>query len=437
MPHPPADDCESLRSSARRTAEAGLADDASELYRKLLSSRADDLEALNFLGIHAMAYGRFPVARELLERALLVAPADGATRKNLGITLLQSGEPEAARQLLLQAVADAPGFFTARLYLALAYERLGQPNEALAEYFRAITSAQSEGYWLSPASTPTGLRPVVEHATRFVRAGHRRLLHAVLAPLHARHGRDAMARVDQCLSGYLGEIACKPENPAQRPTFLYFPGLPEIPILPRELFPWYEQMEASTDAIRNELLAVLSADADLEPFLGEPPPGMKSDYLTTSRDDAKAQWDGLFFHRHGRRNEENCQRCPATAAALEAAPIVHIRDHSPEGLFSVLGAGSHILPHTGMTNTRLVTHLPLLVPGDCALRVADQRHDWQQGRCVTFDDTFEHEAWNNSDRTRVILLFDIWNPHLTEIERIALTELVPAIGNLTGEQIAG
>jgi len=437
MPHSPTGDCESLRSSARDAAEAGRADDAAMLYRKLLGSRPDDLEALNFLGVHAMAHGWFPRAREMLERALSIAPTDGATRKNLGITLLQSGEPEAARRLLSQAVGSAPDFFTARLYLGLALERLGQPHEALAEYFRAIASAQAEGYWLSPASTPAGLRPVVEHASRFVRAGHRRLLHAVLAPLHARHGRAAMARVDRCLDGYLGEVACKPGNPDQRPTFLYFPGLPETPILSRELFPWYERMEASTDAIREELLAVLAADADLEPFLGEPPPGMKSDYLASSRNGAKAQWDGLFFHRHGRRNEENCRRCPATAAALEAAPTVHIRDHSPEALFSVLGAGSHILPHTGMTNTRLVTHLPLLVPGDCSLRVADQRHDWQQGRCVTFDDTFEHEAWNNSDRTRVILLFDIWNPHLTGIERTALAELVPAIAGLTGEQLAG
>ena len=169
------------------------------------------------------------------------------------------------------------------------------------------------------------------------------------------------------------------------------------------------------------------------PFLGEPPPGMKSEYLAGNA--GRPQWDGFFFHRHGRRNDANCRRAPDTAAALDVAPIVRIPGHAPEALFSVLGAGSHILPHTGVTNTRVVTHLPLLVPGDCTLRVANQRHDWQEGHCVTFDDTFEHEAWNNSDRTRVVLLFDVWNPYLTDVECAGITELVRTIGDLKGDQL--
>ena len=84
-----------------------------------------------------------------------------------------------------------------------------------------------------------------------------------------------------------------------------------------------------------------------------------------------------------------------------------------------------------MTNTRAVTHLPLVVPRDCAIRVADQQHAWQPGRCISFNDTFEHEAWNRSEETRVILLFDTWNPHLDAVEQEAITEFVAAIGNTT------
>jgi aspartate beta-hydroxylase len=116
-------------------------------------------------------------------------------------------------------------------------------------------------------------------------------------------------------------------------------------------------------------------------------------------------------------------------------PLVRIRDHAPETLYSVLRPGTHILPHRGVTNTRLVTHLPLIVPPDCALRVGGETHVWEEGRCITFDDTFEHEAWNRSDQTRVVLILDSWNPDLSEAEQAAVTDLVAAIGdfNRAGE----
>jgi tetratricopeptide (TPR) repeat protein len=422
------------RAQARRAAEAGQLSAAQAAYAALLQASPDDVEALNFLAVLALSEGRHIRARELLEHALAVEPGDAPTRKNLGLALLHSGDPERARYVLQPAVDELPDYYVARLYLGVALERMGQQRQAVTEYLRALTAAHSEGQWRDAAGTPAGLRPVVAHAAEVVRSGYPALLRAVLAPLRERHGAAAMARVEKCLAGYLGEISVQSDHPDQKATFLYFPDLPAMPFLPRELFPWYAEMEASTDAIRDELLAVLDADAQLVPFLGEPLPGMKSSYLD-GRGDITPQWDGLFFHRHGLRHDANCDRCPRTAAALDAAPTVHIRGHAPESLFSVLGAGSHILPHTGVTNTRVVTHLPLLVPGECALRVVDQRHEWQEGRCITFDDTFEHEAWNHSDRTRVILLFDVWNPYLSEVEQVAITELVAAIGDLKGDQL--
>lgn len=425
---------ENQRAAARRAAEAGQLSVAQAAYAALLKASPDDVEALNFIAVLALSEGRHARARELLEHALAVDPDDVPTRKNLGLALLHSGNPERARHVLQPAVDELPDYFVARLYLGVALERLGQQRQAVAEYLRTLTAAHREGQWRDAQSTPAGLRPVVAHAAGIVRSGYPRLLRAVLAPLHERHGAAAMARVEKCLTGYLGEITVQSEHPSQKATFLYFPDLPAMPFLPRDLFPWYAEMEASTVAIRDELLAVLAADAKLVSFLGEPPPGMKSSYLG-GRADVTPQWDGLFFHRHGHRNDTNCERCPLTAAALDAAPTVHIRGHAPEALFSVLGPGSHILPHTGVTNTRVVTHLPLLVPGECTLRVADQRHDWREGRCITFDDTFEHEAWNNSDQTRVILLFDVWNPYLTEVEQVAITELVATIGELKGDEL--
>ncbi len=97
-------------------------------------------------------------------------------------------------------------------------------------------------------------------------------------------------------------------------------------------------------------------------------------------------------------------------------------------MFSVLTPGTHILPHRGVTNTRVVCHLPLVVPEDCALVVGGEKHAWREGEAVAFDDTYEHEAWNRGNKTRVVLIVDVWNPHLTAAERDAVTALVGAIG---------
>lgn len=393
-----------LRADARDAAGNNSTDTAEAAYAALLAMAPDDLEALNFLAMLALSRQRLPRAQELLEVARMVAPDDGTTRTNLGAVLLQSGDIEAAEQLLRDAVRDDPGAFVARLYLGVALERQQHWREASIHYFKAIGAAQEQGLWTSSQTTPAGLRPTVEHAIRLTRAARKQLLGAVLAPLQERFGAEATVRVSRCLANYLGEINCPPPHPQQKPGFLYFPGLPAEPFLPRQAFPWYEALEDNSPVLREELLRVLDSQPTLEPFLGPPPPGGKAGGLDSPDGSATPQWDGFFFYRHGQRRDDNCERSPQTAAELEATSIVHIREHAPEALFSVLGPGSHILPHHGVTNTRVVTHLPLIVPGQCALRVADQQHQWQEGRCISFDDTFEHEAWNNSDQTRVILL---------------------------------
>jgi aspartate beta-hydroxylase len=92
-----------------------------------------------------------------------------------------------------------------------------------------------------------------------------------------------------------------------------------------------------------------------------------------------------------------------------------------------LRPGARIPPHTGYVNTRLICHLPLIVPDGCAIRVGNETRAWQEGRALVFDDTVEHEAWNRSDRLRVVLLFDIWRPELTLEERELVTRLLQAV----------
>jgi aspartate beta-hydroxylase len=234
-----------------------------------------------------------------------------------------------------------------------------------------------------------------------------------------------LQRVERCLRLQLLEEQPVHPDPRQRPTFLYFPDLSASPYLERTLFPWIADLEAQTNVIRAELLQVLGSEAGRERVF-------TSDALEQQNLRGLSQppsWNGYYFYRHGERRLENCSACPRTIAALDALPLARVPAHAPEALYSVFTPGTQLLPHRGVTNTRVVGHLPLIVPPDCALSVGGEVHEWHEGRVVVFDDTYEHEAWNRSDLTRVILIFDLWHPALTAPEREAVTDLVVALGD--------
>lgn len=405
---------------------------AEQSYLHLLETRPDDLEALRQLANIQLARGAVDRAIELLVSADRAHPDDAVTLHQLGVARMTGGDFPGAVADLRRGLKLAPNMFVARLRLGMLLDQLGETYEALVASFMAINVAQARGRWLSDETTAPEFRDAVKSAMQYVNAGRRNLFDAVLEPLRQRYGKSELVRVEECLAIYLGEQKAALPDPRQQPKFLYFPGVPSQPYYPRERFPWQAELEANTAMICEELRGVLSQPRDLESFLQTDSPQDAADLLRSSGTEAAA-WDAYFFHRHGERYDAHAARCPQTAALLDALPLARVREHSPETLFSVLRPGTHILPHRGVTNTRLVTHLPLIVPPDCALRVGGEIHEWQEGRCVTFDDTYEHEAWNNSNETRVVLIIDSWNPDLSDAERAAVADLVGAIGDFNRE----
>jgi aspartyl/asparaginyl beta-hydroxylase (cupin superfamily) len=125
--------------------------------------------------------------------------------------------------------------------------------------------------------------------------------------------------------------------------------------------------------------------------------------------------------------EENAGRCPLIMRLLELPPIPRIKRRSPMALISILRPGTHIPPHTGMLNTRLICHIPLVVPPGCRLRVGAETRDVVEGKAMIFDDSIEHEAWNDGDAVRAVLLFEIWRPEISEDEKVALTAMFEAV----------
>lgn len=418
---------DACRAAAREHLRKGDLDLAERSYADLLNDSPNDLEALQFVADRHYVRGELSRATDLLMNVVRQQPDHPGTNLQLGVVQLAAGNFSGAADSLQRGLRRTPEAFVARLRLGVALEQLGRSHEALVAYFIALRTAQNKGRWLDDATTAPGLRDVVKYAARYVHTERHRLFRGVLDPLRARYGASELARVEHSLAIYIGEQPANLPDPRQQPRFLYFAGLPSQPYYPRERFPWLDALEDAFAAIRGELEVLLLEGQPMEAFLG-PQAAQSAEEMLRSSGGHQAAWDAWFFYRHGDRHDDHCARCPVTAGLLDSLPLVRIRDHAPEALFSVLKPGTHILPHRGVTNTRLVTHLPLIIPADCALKVGGETHAWQEGKCVTFDDTFEHEAWNHSEQTRVVLILDSWNPDLTEVEQAAITDLVEAIG---------
>ncbi|RZM32489.1 MAG: aspartyl/asparaginyl beta-hydroxylase domain-containing protein, partial [Sphingomonas sp.] len=196
---------------------------------------------------------------------------------------------------------------------------------------------------------------------------------------------------------------------------LHYPFLPADEFFDRDHFPWLSSIEAQAGVIRDELLALI-ADRDdaIVPYVQQDAGTPRNKW---SELDRSTRWGAFFLWRHGERIDAACSACPATAAAVERLPLADIPGRAPTVFFSLLEPGAHIPAHTGVTNTRAIVHLPLVVPAGCRFRVGGETRLWREGDAFAFDDTIEHEAWNDGPDLRAVLIFDTWNPHLQDDER--------------------
>jgi aspartate beta-hydroxylase len=403
---------------ARALVESTQVLQAEAAYASILKEWPECAEACVLLAKFAMERGDAMRAANLLERARVVEPDAPQLAVNLGYAYARSGRPVGARNLMDATVARFPEFHAAWMLLGQLAESIGDRATASRAYTQAIKQARRKGMWLNEATTPPQHSGVVANAMQQVRLWWRERFFASFQALREKYGNDELKRVDRMLAGYLREADVAPDDPRQRPRFLYFPDIPSTPFLDPFLRPWGKKLADAFPEIRAEA-AQLRADQVQQQLNGAAP--------NTTR-------DAFFFYRRGQRYDDNHLRCPRTSAVLESADLCRIRDQTPEICFLMMAPGARVAPQYGVTNMRVVLHLPLIVPGDCALGIIDgDVHQWKEGELMMFDDTFQHEAWNRSDQTCVNLLMDAWNPHLTEVETQALKELVETISDFESE----
>lgn len=413
-----------LSESAAELARRGQSADAAQIYQKILELAPYNLPALNFLTTRAFDNNDTDLCLQLLERALQVNPDPSGTHLNIAMVYKARGEHARALAAMDDALQAKPSFAKAALTKAALLEEMGREQDAIAAYARAFNlSPVLRRSRQDPERVLPQLREPAARGDALITRTMLGLIDAALAPIRAGCSAEELQRVDAFVDIYIGRSLPKYAHAAQRPTFLYFPGLEPQPFFEREAFDWYGGLEAAAEEIRAELLAVLQEPEQLKPYvdLSVPDPGQ---WAGLNR---SLQWSSFHLYKAGQRVEENCRRCPATLAAVEKLPLPRNATHSPEAFFSILKPGTHIPPHFGLGNYKLATHLALIVPADCAIRVGNETRNWEAGRCLTFDDSFRHEAWNNSGELRAVLILDTWNPQLSELERSAVSAVFGAM----------
>jgi aspartyl/asparaginyl beta-hydroxylase (cupin superfamily) len=406
-----------IRALMEAVDRADQAGDRSEAERVLAKARAmapDHPGLLNVAGMRALLGGDPRSARPLLERAAGLDPASPMLWLNLALAQRELRDEAAERDALEKALVADPRFFPALLHKARLFERQGK-RKAAAQMYHAFLCCVPAGVQQPPA-----VQTAMEHASKVLRENDAALetfLRPRVEEARARHAGARLERFDACFDTLVGKRPIF----AQQPTFMLFPRLPAIEFIDREHFPWLDAFDAATDEIRREARAALAhAAREFVPYISKPP-GAPVDQWQELNDSKR--WSTYFLLKNGRRIEDHLARCPKTAELLEAAPLCEIPGHAPTAFFSVLAPKTRIPAHTGVTNTRFIVHLPLIVPPACTYRVGAETREWREGSAWVFDDTFEHEAWNGSDEPRVLLIFDVWNVFLTPAER----DLVAAV----------
>ena len=413
----PLEDIQRHLAEAQRARQAGSPDRARSHFEAVLAIDNEESTARNWLGADALARHDAATAAMHFEIACKREPRERSHWLNLAAAHRITGDSERERAALENALGIDQTDLLALVRLAELHERLGEETAA-AERWTAVLALSS-----TIRDPSAEFAALLEHAAQYVRDKQRKLNAAVdqaladdLASADARDRRRMRTAAD----AWLG----------RRPIYanqcegLHYPFLPADEFFDADHFPWLSELEAATATIRGELEAILAQPGEeLTPYISLPAglPQNKWSELNHSLD-----WSAFHLWKEGSRFDEACARAPRTAALVESLPICRIKGRAPNVFFSILKAGRHIPPHTGVTNVRSVVHLPLIVPQQCEFRVGGETRTWVEGQAFAFDDTIEHEARNRSERDRAVLIIDVWNPYLSDHERAMICRLYGA-----------
>lgn len=385
-------------------------------------------DALKAEADQAIQRGGPQLAIAPLERATTLAPYRPDLWLALAACRRALGDARGAMSAVDGALKVDPRCFPALLMKGSMLESQGHRVEAAMTYRAAVVCAPDDDEMAEP------MRRALNHAGEVLDRYSADLAASLKAEVGLTEGA-VRSGVERRLNAFVEAMAGRRKIYAQEPVRFHYPGLPAIEFFDRDEFAWLEAFEARTDEIRQELLAVWHEGSPaLEPYINYADGLPLDQWAELNR---SLNWSAYHLYLDGQKVEAHARQCPATMSALDLAPQPHINRRSPSAMFSILRPRTRIPPHTGVANTRMVVHLPLIVPEGCGFRVGGETRSWREGEAWVFDDTIEHEAWNDSDKPRAILICDIWNPRLPEDEREVVARLMSALDRFTGATDGG
>jgi aspartate beta-hydroxylase len=411
-----------LVSLAEQLARQQRLGEAQRVFREAEQLQPEHPLVLHAKGRQLLLAGDAVAALAILKRLVEVAPQQIHHWMSLAAALRRLARREEEMAALERALALDPTHLIVLLQKGALLELLDKPRAAAVIYANALRTLSAQSTLAPPIAEH------VRHARECVERNAKAL--AALLDEHltsSRAGSEERMRFDRCVDRLLGRR--RVYNP--EPTGALFPFLSNYEFYPRELFPWLPALEACTPQIRDELLGVLAdSHKEIQPYIAYPEGVPLNQWKELNH---SLRWGAYFLWNQSTRVDEHLSRCPHTAAALAALPQVDIPARGPTAYFSILEPHTHIPPHCGVTNTRLTLHLPLILPGNCRFRVGGETREWRMGEAWVFDDTIEHEAWNDADMPRAILILDLWHPQLTTLERDLVRELTVTLQEFNDE----
>lgn len=363
----------------------------------------------------ALSSGNPSTARDILEQAAATDPHDPAFWQRLATVRQMTGAPAKAIEAIDRALAIEPLDFMNLLMRARMLDQAGHPESGEA-YGRALAQPR-------PVPLPPMLAQAIARAETLW-AEHQHGTEGRLNAAVEASGADLTPAERRRTERLASNIARRTRAYHSEATHFHYPGLREAEFHDRELFPWLAELEALTPQIRAEMDAVANAaDAELVPYVkyGDSEPLAQWRALNHNHD-----WTAIHLIERGGSIAANAAHCPATMGFLKGMEQPWVPGCGANAMFSLLAPRTTIPAHVGVANFRLLCHLPLIVPGKCWFRVGAETRDFETGKAWVFDDTIEHEAQNETDQLRVILIFDLWHPDLSPAEREAIAATVAA-----------
>jgi tetratricopeptide (TPR) repeat protein len=404
-----------LENRAMALSQQGDTQATMRVCQEILAIDRNHLSSLRFLADMAIASGDFPAAANYLTTLLENSPGDLQALTQLGQALYRQGKLEQAIAVYTDYWRIKPGSGTIYLTLGCLYVELGDIDKA-AQIFSLgeVVDHDLLSLWKNPDTNP-GVSQMSKTAWETL-CRHHTELH--IAAVDADGQLESLKRIRDAVWPLADMRPVIHDHPKHRPQGFSIKYDTAPRFFDSNMFPWREHLELRYPDIRSEILAGLNVATDGRPYLTHRHrlEGKLWEPLVN-----KMSWASVHLYQNGVANEQVVHKFPHTLEALTGVPLATTDGKPSEVFISVLAPHTRIPDHFGVSSAILTAHLPIDVPPDCGLQVHEEIRVPEAGKLMVFDDTWEHSAWNNSDQPRVVLIFELWHPALSEPEKSAIS----------------